>query len=199
MSSRLQLLLPFLLLLAALSWWLAQESAKHLPKGPAQHVPDFFTEQMETIEMDERGLPDRRLFSDKTIHYVDDETTELEQPRLVLYKEPDPPWTLNAERGWLSKDRKEAWLRGEVVIDRNAAEGVRPYHMVTTELHLRREPDYAETEQPVTLISEQSRMESIGMQAWLEPEVRVHLNARVRGRHEQSGPAPGTSRPSVSR
>lgn len=187
MSSRLQLLLPMLLLLAALSWWLAQESAKQLPKGPAQHVPDFFTEQMETIEMDEKGQPDRRLLSNKTIRYLDDETTELEQMKLILYQDQDPPWTLEAKRGWLSKDRKEAWLREDVVIDRQAAEGIRPYHMTTTELHLRREPDYAETERPVTLISEQSRMESIGMQAWLEPEVRVHLNARVRGHHEQSG------------
>lgn len=186
MSSRLQMLLPFLLLLAALSWWLAQETAKQLPRGPTQHVPDFFTEQMTTIEMNETGKPERLLVSDKTIHYADDETTELEQPRITLYKDQEPPWLIRSDRGWISKDRKEAWLRGQVFIDRDAAPDIRPYHMVTTELHLRREPDYAETDQHVTLTSDNDYTESVGMQAWLEPDVRVQLKSRVRGRHEQT-------------
>lgn len=186
MSSRLQTLLPLLLLLAGLSWWLAQESAKQMPKGPAQHVPDFFTEQMTTIEMDESGKPERLLISDKSTHFVDDETTELEQLRLTLYKDQQPPWLVRSDRGWLSKDRKEAWLRGNVFIDREAGTDIRPYHLVTTELHLRREPDYAETDQAVTMVSEGSRMQAMGMQAWLEPEVRVHLKSQVRGRHEKN-------------
>lgn len=183
MSSRLQILLPFLLLLAGLSWWLAQESAKQLPKGPTQHVPDFFTEQMTTIEMDEEGKPERLLVTEKTVHYADDETTELELPRITLIKAQEPPWLIRSQRGWISKDNKEAWLRGQVFIDREAAPEIRPYHIVTSELHLQREPDYAETEQHVAVTSDKDYTEAVGMQAWLEPDVKVLLKSRVQARH----------------
>lgn len=183
MSTRLRMLLPFLGLLAVLSWWLAQESAKQLPKGPVQHVPDFFTEQMTTIEMDNEGKPARILVSDKSVHFADDETTELERPRITLIKENEPPWLIRSDFGWVSKDHKESWLRGQVFIDRDAAPDIRPYHMVTRELHLLREPDYAETDQHVTLTSDNDYSEGIGMQAWLEPDVRVLLKARVKARH----------------
>jgi lipopolysaccharide export system protein LptC len=177
-------LAPLLLGLALYSWWLSRDQAPQTRKE-SDDRPDYYAENLTTIDMDERGRPKQRLVARRMEHFAHDNSMHLQRPYLVLFEEGLPPWTLRSETGWIAGERDEAWLRGQVFIDREADGANPPYHMVTSELHVKREPDYAETDRPVFLVTDKEQVEAVGMQAWFEPETRIKLLSRVRGRFEQ--------------
>jgi len=179
------LIITAFLALASLSWWLNRQQDEIQKKGGEAHKTDFFTENMTSIEMNGLGLPSRRLNVRKTTHYADDGSTDLENPNLVYYEQGRPPLMVRSSNGWVSDDTKDIWLRGQVYFDREADVGIKPYHMVTSEMHITGEPDYAETSQPVFVISNGEKVDAIGMQAWLKPTLRVKLLSQVKGRYEK--------------
>lgn len=177
-----------LLALAAGSWWLAQgleEERELRPRPP--HSPDYWIEGLTALTMDLQGRPRRRLSATAVRHFPDDESTELTGPEMLLLAPGKPPWRVRAERGWVSSDGALILLQGEVHIDREEGEGVRPLHLVTRDLRVRPKDEYAETDSPVRVRSGASRVESTGLQAWLREPVRIKLLADVRG-HYQANP-----------
>jgi lipopolysaccharide export system protein LptC len=178
------LLAGLLLGLGLLSWWLSREQV--LPsQADAGHLPDYYAENLVLIEMNEQGRPRQRLTSRRMEHFAGDDSLHLSQPQVLLLEEQGPPWQLRADQGWLAGQRDELWLRGQVFIDREATQTGPAYHLVTRDLHLTQDPDYAETEQSVYLLSGQDQLQGLGMQAWFEPEPRIKLLSQVRGRFEQ--------------
>lgn len=185
MRSASRLILPLaLLLVAVFSWWLSRDQARVMG-GQSDQVPDYYAENLVTVEMDEQGKPRQRLIAERMEHFAHDNSMHLQKPHLLLIDPELPPWILRSETGWIAGDRKQAWLRGRVFMDREG-EGVNtPYHLVTSELRLTREPDYAETQAPVYLLTNREEVDAIGMQVWFEPEMRIKLLSQVRGRFEQ--------------
>lgn len=166
----------------ALAWWLQQDGE---PLSPDQSVqerrPDYTVNNFTATTMDETGRPYRRLVAIELRHYPDDGSNELEGPRLTLFGESGPPWLVRSERAWISEDNNLIRLQGEVFIDREAGVETRPVHMVTSELILKRDQDYAETDRPVRITSESDWMTSDkGAQVWLEDKLRANLLGRVR-------------------
>ena len=117
-------------------------------------------------------------------HFPDDESTELTRPQMLLLAPGKPPWRVRSETGWISSGGALILLQGEVHIEREAGEGVRPLHLVTRDLRVQPKDEYAETDQPVRVESGANRVESIGLQAWLREPVRIKLLADVRGYYE---------------
>ncbi|MBF0255154.1 MAG: LPS export ABC transporter periplasmic protein LptC [Gammaproteobacteria bacterium] len=184
MSSQRVLLTLTLLGLALASWWLSQDQEARLRGDGPDTKPDYYAENLLTIEFDAQGKPKRRLQTQRMEHYAADDSLHLTQPQMLIFDPGLPPWSLRANSGWISGDRKDVWFRGQVFVDREADGVNSPYHMVTSELHLKRQPDYAETDQPVYLVTDRDQVESIGMQLWLEPETRLKFLSQVRGRFE---------------
>ena len=175
-----------LALLAGLTWWLAgqQQRPAHRASGPgdAREI-DYYLRDLDFTTFSEQGQPARRLQAPELRHYPDDDTTELDRPRLVIYKDEGPPWRVRSETGWVSPDGERVHLRGEVVIEREAAPGVRPMHIVTRDVRVEPERDYAETDEPVTVTSREDRIDAVGMQAWLRDPGRIKFLSQVRGHY----------------
>jgi lipopolysaccharide export system protein LptC len=174
------------LALALGTWWLRQGTVEdrrgRTPLPP--HTPDYWVEQLDTWETDPAGHPRRRLIAERLEHFPDDQSTLLDRPQLLLLEPGRPPWRLRAERGWVSPDGDLVLLQGEVHIDREAADDTLPIHLVTRDLRVQPEDEYAETEQAVRATSGPHRLDSTGLQAWLRPPVRIKLLANVRGHYE---------------
>ena len=174
-----------LLALAAGSWWLAQgleEEAERRPRPP--HTPDYWIEDLTALTMDLQGRPRRRLSAASMRHFPDDESTELTRPEMLLLAPGKPPWRVRAEGGWVSSDGALILLQGEVHIDREEGEDVRPLHLVTRDLRVQPKDEYAETDSPVQMESGALWLKSIGLQAWLREPVRIKLLSDVRGYYE---------------
>jgi lipopolysaccharide export system protein LptC len=91
---------------------------------------------------------------------------------------------IRSEHAWVSPDGDTALLQGKVRITRDAAPGVRPVVLDTTNLLVRRHEDYLETAEAATLVSEGSRASGVGVQAWLGKENRIKLLSQARGHYE---------------
>ncbi len=178
-----------LLALAGGSWWLQQGVRDDVERQPhPPHTPDYWIDGLSARTMDEEGRPRRLLTAESMRHFPDDQSTELTRPVLMLLEADRPPWRIRSELGWVSSDGELVLLQGEVHIQREAAEGVRPLHLVTRDLRVQPKDEYAETEQFVRTDSGPNWLESTGLQAWLREPVRIKLLADVRGHYEVNAP-----------
>ena len=74
-----------LVLLAALPFWLSQSRRAPSPSQTVElsSTPDYRVENFSAIRMDEDGVGRHMLLAKKMVHYPDDDSTDLEQPRLI--------------------------------------------------------------------------------------------------------------------
>jgi lipopolysaccharide export system protein LptC len=184
MPPRLRILLVLVMVLAAVvSWRLVQEE-----KPPSQGITksgpreiDYYVTGLDVTRMTTAGRPAHRLRAVNLQHYTDDDTTELQQPRLTVYQADGPPWEVDAERAWMSADGSLVLLSGEVLIEREGDVSNRPMRIVTRDLRVQPSEDYAETDEKVRVESESDWLDAVGMQAWLRPPSRLKFLSQVKG------------------
>ena len=174
-----------LAILALGSSWIVSVTTEDEPKRAAEeHKMDYYLKNFTTTLMGEDGKPDKILRAKRMIHYPDDDTTELEEPHITMFEATVPKWKIKSENGWLSGDGELLLLQGKVTMDRPKSANSDPVHMVTRNLRVQPEQDYAETEELITITTPSNRIKSKGMQAWLATPTRIKFLAKVRGKYE---------------
>ncbi|WP_133510567.1 LPS export ABC transporter periplasmic protein LptC [Candidatus Thiosymbion oneisti] len=183
LSARQRILVLAMASVGALAWWLRQGGETPSPNTDgSERRPDYTVDNFDVTRIDESGAPHRHLTATELRHYPDDDTKELEIPRLTLYVETGPPWLVRSETAWISSDDNLIRMHGEVHIDRAAGVGTQPVHMKTRELVVKRDENYAHTDQPVRITSETDWVTAEnGAQVWLEEKLQIKLLGRVRG------------------
>ncbi len=171
--------------LAVTTQWLVSTLATdETKKSSEQHKMDYYLKDFTTTLMGEDGRPEKRLSATRMIHYPDDDSTELEQPILTTFEKNIPKWTIQSETGWLSGDGELLLLQGKVTMDRPKSADADQVHIVTRNLRVQPEQDYAETEESITITEPKNWITSKGMQAWLATPMRIKFPAKVRGKYE---------------
>jgi len=172
MNLRLLGIIVLLLSLTGLASWLQQSSdgdaelieGKKLKK---KHTPDYFMEDFTITSMNEKGKPRSILTSAKMLHFPDDDSTELDSPFMTMIAETGKPWKIKADRGWVASNNKLILLSGNVRLDRVSGPNNRPVKLFTDKLRIHPELDFAETDRPVTMISNKRRTTATGMRAYV--------------------------------
>jgi lipopolysaccharide export system protein LptC len=180
MSRRWLLALVLSTLAAGTAWYrhgLQREGSAGRVEGA--HRPDFYMESFSSLTTDVRGMPRRRLSGERLDHYPDTDTHEITQPHLELYEEGREPWHVASERGWVSPDRDVILLQGRVYVWRQDPSGQRVMDIVTRDVRVLPEKEYAETEEPALIRTPDTETRGVGMRAWLG-ESRVELLSQVR-------------------
>lgn len=174
-----------LLAVAAITWWFGpRQGAPEIQATRDDTRPDYYLKGFTATQMGADGTPLRRLKAERMEHFPHDDSTVLESPLMTVFEPQRPPWTVESEQGWLSGDGELLLLQGAVEIHREQSEGVRPVHIYTRDLRVQPEQNYAETDRPIEIRSDNSRVTSIGMQAWFARPSRIKLLANVRGHYE---------------
>jgi lipopolysaccharide export system protein LptC len=168
--------------LAALTLWLERmvEAPAGSQPNALEHDPDFIVERFTATSLDKGGRPESRLTARRMTHYPDDETTELEEPQLVQYREQGPPVRISAERGTVTKDGEEVRLYGNVLVVREGTKGRPSLNMETTFLQVFPKQDIARTPEAVVITEGQSRLTGVGMDYNTRTR-QLELKARVNG------------------
>jgi len=112
-------LLLIALILVALAWWLPNalvSPAVSLLELRARHDPDYVIENFTAAAMDERGQQKYRLIARKLVHYPDDLTSHLTEPRLTQFRPGEPPVHTRSDTGLLTPDQKYLLMRGNVQV-----------------------------------------------------------------------------------
>jgi lipopolysaccharide export system protein LptC len=178
-------LLTYLLLalLALATWWGAElltpkEESK--PKPTVGKV-DYYSRDIRRTVMDAAGHPKELLLAESLTHYENDNHTELRQPVLTLYdSNGGSPWIIHAESALLPGDGETIYLQGEVLVEREAAPGVRPIRIETREARVQPDNNYAETDEALRVVSEGETLDGVGGQVWFGDNLKFNILADVR-------------------
>ncbi|MDP2179490.1 LPS export ABC transporter periplasmic protein LptC [Methylicorpusculum sp.] len=172
---------------ALISWWLLllnETEQASLLSGADVHSPDYFSNGYTKWEMGTNGQLKNKLIADEMKHYSDDGTIHLTKPVMTLINKTTPPWVIESETAKVSGDGKLIFLNGKAVVKREGAQGVRPMKINSSNLRVKPEESYAETDEWAELLSPPNRTEGVGMQLNYGDPIRVKLFAKVRGKYE---------------
>ena len=164
------------------AWW----QIRPLPdddeaRAPRARRPDYIVLGLSALETDATGQPSRRLQAERLRHYADEDLSELDEPRLVLYRADGPPWFAQAQLGRVQAGGDQVRLTGAVRFDREADATSRAVHLQTEAMDLWRQKGLAETDQPVRIDSDGDSVTANGMQLWyLDDSSRTSFHGRAR-------------------
>jgi lipopolysaccharide export system protein LptC len=183
---------PVLLLggLAALTYWLdaqVQPAATHRD-GSSRHDPDLFLTDFKAVTFDARGLPRESLSAASAEHFPDNDSAELQDPKLSLTDPGRPTMTITADTGVIAGDREHGDFKGHVLVHRDAdttppspgeaANG--PVTLTTSLLHVDTRVQRVTTDQPVTIEEPRGIIHGRGLE-FDNKAKRVRLHSHVTG------------------
>ena len=197
-----------LILVTGLSWWYVKSLEKSLMPKPETTTqgPDYFMFDAVSTVLNQAGKPEQQLATAYLAHYPDDDRTELKDAHLTLHQEDGSLWSIKANKGTLYNATEQIFLSGQVVIERPqptpaTAEGAPqettpqengqgatvPANILqgglkieTDQLRIDAARQFAETNDPVHIISQELKVNALGMKANLQTKT-VELLAKVRG------------------
>lgn len=168
-------------LLAALTLWLSRTmNFEPLRQdGRLRHDPDYFVDKLNGKRFDGQGKLQYSLVADHMVHFADDESTELTNPR-VLHLGRGTPLLITALRADVSKDGKVVTLKEDVRLVREPTRDKPRMTLTTTKLTVLPDDEFATTEAPVTITHGNSVVRGTGFEYNNISAVAV-LKANVRG------------------
>lgn len=134
------------------------------PESISVRAPDYVVEDFSAIRTDENDAGYKMLLGKKMVHYPDDDSAELEQPRLITIEPGKPSVQLQADHAKMSAEGEDIYLSGNVVIVRNAGKGRGETILTTSLLHLIPDQDIARTDKPVEITETNATIRAIGME-----------------------------------
>ena len=132
-----------------------------------RHDPDNYMHDLTTLTMNQDGSAKNKLYADYMAHYPDDNTIELINPKLEIFRPGKPPTTITAKKGWVTKDNEVILLSGKTRLIQIDADGVRELEIITSDVRVLMDQEYAETDKPATIIGKKTTIKSTGMKAYL--------------------------------
>lgn len=178
--------LALLVLLAAATFWLDKvvRSPVIAESSGLHRDPDYMLEGLSVIRTDHDGVARYKLFAKKMLHYSDDDSTHLEQPRLVNATPGKPAVQIKADQGELTGGNDDIYLSGNVTLSRNASNGSNKATMVTSSLRITPDDDIARTDKAVTITEGNTTIHAVGME--LDNHTRVtRLLSQVKVVHDK--------------
>jgi lipopolysaccharide export system protein LptC len=177
-----RLVLIILLVAAAVGGWLMNYlvQTETTSYDRAHLDPDYYMEDFTAITMDDNGNPLNRLYAVYMEHNPVDNTFELIEPALKIYRDNKNPLNITAEKGWVTNNNEVVLLRGNVRMREENTSGEVILNVETTEVRVLLVEEYAETDQYVTIIAKNATITGRGVRAHFD-ESRLEILS-----HEQT-------------
>ncbi|MDR3323701.1 MAG: LPS export ABC transporter periplasmic protein LptC [Zoogloeaceae bacterium] len=161
-------LFPFMVLviLAGLSFWLERATEVHLVKddGKTRHAPDTLVEDLTLYRHDANGLLQYKLAAPLLEHYPDDDSSLIQQPRLINYRPDGPEVVLTSEEALVTEQGKHILARNNVIITRAAFDRRGEMVARTPELTILPDEGRAFNQHPVDIREGQNWLKGVGVQ-----------------------------------
>lgn len=126
--------------------------------------PDYIISQVDAWQTDSKGQLIRRFAGSQLIHTPSPELFELREPRINLYSNGRPLWSLEAQRATSPDPGRDIWLQGNVVAVRDASRGS-AMRIETSRLHANPKGDRLDTPEKVVVTGPQGRLSGRGLSA----------------------------------
>ena len=169
MSQRL-IIVAFLIVTALASAWLLNVVSQQRPASYAEslHEPDYYMEDFTTLTMKDDGTPKSSLYAVHMAHFPDNDTSELLQPKMEMFRSSRLPLYVSADKGWVTADNEVILLKGNVQLWEDNEDGERILQVNTEMARVLVEQDYAETDKPATIKMKRTTVNGIGLRAYFD-------------------------------
>ena len=157
--------LGLMLVLALLTFWLdraVRDEASH--PSLRRHDPDYLVHNFSSTSFNRLGRVETTITASKMLHYPDDDSTELLQPRVMQEKPSEPRFTVSADRGVLAREGDEIFLYDNVLLVREPDEIHPGTRMTTTFLHVLRDRSIVRTDREVTIVEGRRSISGRGLE-----------------------------------
>ena len=145
--------------------------------APSENLdPDYYMDDFTTITMDEKGLPASKLYAVYMEHNPVDDTLELYEPVLELYRPDSDPLHITADKGWVTNNNEVILLRGKVRMWIENGAGKVRLNVDTTEVKVLLLEEYAETDQNATIVANRATVKGKGIRAHFDENRLEILN-----------------------
>lgn len=173
-------------MLSALSFWLGKVAGSLPPGAGAKvgHDPDYIVENFAATAFNEHGQPRYRLSARKMIHYMDDDSTELQEPRFERQDGKAVPVSVSARRGLISSEGEDVYFIGDVRAHRPATANQAATELSSEYIRVMPDADILRTDKPVVLRQGASLIEASGVEIDNGKRL-VALQGRVRAVYEK--------------
>jgi lipopolysaccharide export system protein LptC len=182
---RLASFFPLLLLvaLAALTYWLDRTVQPPAPDltAPLRHDPDFIAEGFSAVQLGPDGRSRYVITGRRLVHYPDDDTAHVEEPRVLITEPGKPPVHVSARRGMITDDAEHVYLMDEVRIERGGGIEEGGAVLTTSYLHILPGEERAKTDQPVTLEDANTVIHGVGLE--FDQKTRTVTIHQVKGQY----------------
>lgn len=168
MNDRLITWSPLILvaLLATMSFWLDRkvQPPEHRPDGSSRHDPDFIIEGFSAVKMNPDGTRRYALAAKRMVHFPDDNSTQLDLPRLAYFDYQRAPVTIRSETAESVQGGDDVFFYGDVQLIRAAYASNAELGVFTSFLHVIPDKDLAKTDKPVRMVEGNSTASSVGLE-----------------------------------
>lgn len=172
-----------LLLVSAMviNWYQDSTEKDRGPPPVAVSEPDLYMVNALIDQYDESGQLHHQIRAGRFTHFTVTDTTYLEKPSITLFDESSAPWTIASAEGRIlaadESDQQVVELWNGVSVQRRSADG-RFITITTDRLTILPDTEYAATNQPVSIETNDGRTEAAGMTARLRPMQLVFTSNR---------------------
>ena len=173
-----------IILLALFTFWVdktVRQPTKEQEQGPERN-PDYIMENFSTYRVDHIRKKHEKLLAEKMLHYVANDATYFEQPRLINSKMNKPGMRVRADKANMSGD-DDIHLNGNVKVIRYDVGG-KETTMTTSYLHINRDNDISKTDKPATIIQSNTIINTVGIEIDNNTHI-IHLLSDVRFIHDK--------------
>ena len=179
--------LALMLSLALLTLWLDHQVRFEEGGHPSlrRHDPDYLVTNFTTTTYNRDGNAETVLAAAQMQHYPDDDSTEVSAPRVMQAKPAQPRFTVQADRGKISREGDEIFLYDNVVLVREADDARPQARMTTSFLHILRDRSLVRTDREVLFEEEGRSLRGRGMEYYnatrelfLRDEVHARFEAK---------------------
>lgn len=146
--------------------------------GAVNSLPKHYMYQMHSAIMDQHGTVKNVLRVGYMAHYLNNDVTAFVDSTLEIFFAAMPSVIVTSDRSWLTPEKQEIFLQGNVHLVQLNDEGVFAWEMVTDEARLLTDSNYLETGAEVTISNAEMRTKATGMQAYLDTS-RLKLLSHV--------------------
>lgn len=133
-------------------------------------------EDFTVTAMDDDGLPAYRLYAIYMERREAEDTSELFEPELEIYRPNKQPLHITAEKGWVTQNNEVILLQGKVRMWTNSQDGEKAFTVDTSEARVLVVEEYAETDQYAVIVSGKTTVTGHGVRAHFEEYMLEILN-----------------------
>ncbi len=189
MLNRTAIAFPLVLagLMALLTFWIYQtvEEQGNEHANHNRHDPDYIMENFVTTQTDVTGKLRYILAANKMMHYPDDDTTALEQPKFTQFATDKPYTKIKGKSANVSPDGEEIEIIDDVVVVREAFGEKGEMTVLTDKLTVFPNEELAKTDQPVVIKqAPKTVIHATGM-IYDKKKKTMHLLNRVKAHYER--------------